>query len=90
MMRRAGALWIFLTLFSGCGSVRYESVRISPEICPRPAPLTAADLPALDPDLPLDGPANVAALLQRHSLFKAALRERERALDCYETQTGKE
>ncbi|MDR2075627.1 MAG: hypothetical protein LBP61_01650 [Desulfovibrio sp.] len=73
---------------AGCGSVRYETVRTPPEACPRPAPLTAADLPALDPDLPLDAPANVETLLRRHSLIKAAVRERERALDCYEVQTG--
>jgi hypothetical protein len=64
------------------------TVRVPPAACPRPAPL--ADLPALDPDLPLDSPANVAVLLQRHSLTKAAMRERDRALDCYEAQTGKE
>jgi hypothetical protein len=65
-------------------------VRVPPEACPRPAPLTAADLPELSGDLPLDSPANVQALLLRHSLVKAALRERDRALDCYEVQTGRE
>jgi hypothetical protein len=90
-MQRASGLLIFLMLGSltGCAASRPEfvTVRVPPEACPRPASFTATELPALDPAPPLDSPANVEILLRRHSLLKAVVRERERALDCYEAPT---
>lgn len=94
-MQRARKPLIFLMLGSlalaaaGCGGKAQVQVRrYRPEECPRPAPLCAEDLPAIDGGLPFDAPENVNALMQRHTVLRAHVKEQEAALDCYEAQVG--
>lgn len=92
-MQRARKPLIFLMLGSlavaGCGGKEQGlPMRYRPEECPRPAPLCAEDLPALDGGLPFDAPENVNAMMQRHNVMRAHVKAQDAALDCYEAQTG--
>lgn len=92
-MRRAVVPLVCLMLGSGCAGhgsgaapVEYTLRRAAAE-CPRPAPLTATDVPLIDGEVPLDAPRNVDALLARHIRIKAHVAELGAALDCYEAQS---
>ncbi len=88
-MRRVVVPLVCLILGSGCAArpapIEYTLHRAAVD-CPRPAPLTATDLPLIDGEVPLDSPRNVDALLARHIRIKAHVRELDAALNCYETQ----
>jgi hypothetical protein len=51
-----------------------------------PAPI-APELPTINGTLPLDGPANVDALMLRDDLMRGYIRGLEGCVECYERQT---
>lgn len=73
---------LFLAV-SGCGTKEIK-VRQGYELCERPNDIDG--LPLVDGSLPFDHPQNVAAFMERKTIFETYYGQAEAALDCYETQ----
>ncbi len=83
-MRRAMLLLLgSIALCSACA--RPAPVMVTAPLAECPAP-SAPALPALDPSLPLDSPANVEALMIRDDALRGYIRGLESSMDCYRKQ----
>lgn len=89
-MRRAMLLLIALTGLCSCNArpaLPPVMVVHASAICPVPA---RPELPRIDGTLPLDGPANIEALMTRDDLMRQYIRGLEATVDCYKAQTTKD
>lgn len=88
MMRHVAVLWIVLTgLCSACTKpAPAPQIVMAPAavICPAPA---RPELPRIDGALPLDGPANIEALMTRDDMMRQYIHGLESAVECYQAQT---
>ncbi len=87
MMRHVAVLWIAsIVICSGCAKPAAQQIVMAPAavICPAPA---RPELPRIDGALPLDGPANIEALMTRDDLLRQYIRGLEATVGCYQEQT---
>lgn len=86
-MRRVMLLLIAsIVICSGCAKPAEQQIVMAPAavICPAPA---RPELPRIDGALPLDGPANIDALMTRDDMMRQYIRGLEATVDCYQEQT---
>lgn len=88
-LRCAAAALLAAILVSGCAAREGPFVPPAPVImsaaaCPAP---DAPVLPPLDAALPLDGPDNVRALLERDDLCRRYIKGLQATIRCYESQS---
>lgn len=85
-MRRVPLLpMISLCLLTSCAAkLPCPPLLVKAMRCPAPS---APALPVLDPDKPLDDPANLAALSERDRLIRRHVFGLRAAVNCYEAQT---
>lgn len=83
-MRRAMLLLLALTGLCSCGPKQAPVIVTAPLVeCPAPS---SPALPALDPSLPLDSPANVETIMLRDDIMRGYIRGLESCVDCYRRQ----
>ena len=78
-----------IVICSGCAKPAAQQIVMAPAavICPVPA---RPELPRIDGALPLDGPANIEALMTRDDLLRQYIRGLEATVDCYKAQITKD
>lgn len=88
-MRHAMLFVIALTgLCNACAAKETPAPQIvvapAASVCPAPA---RPALPFLDSDLPLEGPENIGALMERDDILRQYIHGLESTVECYRAQT---